>query len=319
MKTKPKKILYEELVNEWLNYKKDYVKESTYSNYALIVYNHLIPDFKDIYLQDINHNLLQQYIIKKLKKGSINKDSSLSQKSVKDIMMVLKNSLRYAMNQELLNTIDLNFNYPKNDKRSKVYILSKTEQKKITQYILKNITPRNIGVLISLYSGLRIGEICALKWTDIDFKNNIIHVNKTLQRVYLKDSNNTITTSIVITSPKTTNSNRDIPMSKDFASIIRPLKLDSKFYILTSTYDCLEPRAYRKHFYSMLRKLKIKTINFHSLRHTFATNCISLGIDYKTVSELLGHSNINITLNLYVHPNLSQKKKCMNTIWKNHY
>lgn len=86
---------------------------------------------------------------------------------------------------------------------------------------------------------------------------------------------------------------------------------------MTSSLECIEPRAYRKNFNTMLKKMKVKQINFHSLRHTFATNCISLGIDYKTVSELLGHSDINITLNLYVHPNLSQKKKCMNLIWKN--
>ena len=98
-------------------------------------------------------------------------------------------------------------------------------------------------------------------------------------------------------------------MNKDFAAIIKPLKTNNKFYILTSSLECIEPRAYRKHFTSMLKKLKIKPINFHSLRHTFATNCINLGIDYKTVSDLLGHSDINVTLNLYVHPNLSQKKE----------
>lgn len=318
MKIRPKRILYKDWAVEWLDYKKDYVKESTYANYSHVIYNHLIPDLGDTYLQSMNHNLLQQYILDKLKSGRVGEKASLSEKSVKDIMVILKSTLRHAMNQNVIDNINLDFTYPKNHKTQKIYILSKREQKKITDYILENLKARNIGILISLYTGMRIGELCALKWSDIDFKNNIIHVNKTLQRIYVKDDTNQTSSKIVITTPKTSTSTRDIPISKDFATIIRPLKENSKFYVLTSSLDCIEPRAYRKHFMLILKRLKIKPINFHSLRHTFATNCISLGIDYKTVSELLGHSDINITLNLYVHPNLSQKKKCMNIIWKNH-
>lgn len=312
-----KKILYRDLATEWLNYKKDYIKESTHANYTTIMYNHLIPDIGDVYLSDINHNFLQQYILDKLKTGRVKSNSPLSEKMVKDIMMILKSSLRYAMNEDMMNQINLSFIYPKSQHKQKLYILSRREQRKITEYVLENPNPRNIGILISLYAGIRIGELCALKWSDLDFKNNIIHINKTLQRIYVKEGDNT-TSKIVISPPKTVHSNREIPMNKDFADIIKPLKINSKYYLLTASMDCIEPRAYRKYFSSVLKKLKIKHINFHSLRHTFATNCINLGIDYKTVSELLGHSDISITLNLYVHPNLSQKKKCMNIIWKNH-
>lgn len=317
MKNKNQKILYKDLAIKWLEQKKYYVKESTFANYSNVIYNHLIPDFNNKYLKDINHDLLQQYILNKLNFGQVGKEKGLSEKSVKDIMMVLKNSLKFAMNQNIMNQINLDFIYPKNYKKPKIYILSKREQKKITEYCLENLNSKKLGILISLYTGMRIGEICALKWSDIDLKNNIIHVNKTLQRIYLKENDKTIS-KIVISEPKTINSNRDIPLNKDFANIIKPLKINSKFYILTSSINCIEPRAYRKNFCTILKKLKIKPINFHSLRHTFATNCISLGIDYKTVSELLGHSDINITLNLYVHPNLSQKKKCMNMLWKQH-
>ena len=288
MKRKPKKILYKDWVVAWLSYKKDYVKESTYANYETIIYNHLIPDLGSTYLKDMNHNLLQQYILDKLRSGRIKRGTALSDKSVKDIMMVLKSTLRYAMNQNVISVIQLDFTYPKCQKTPKMYILSKREQRKITDYIIENLSPRNLGILISLYSGMRIGEICALKWSDIDFKNNIIHVNKTLQRIYVRDGRDETSAKVVITSPKTATSTRDIPMSKEFASIIKPLKINSKFYILTASTECIEPRAYRKHFITFLKQLKMRTINFHSLRHTFATNCISLGIDYKTVSELLG-------------------------------
>ncbi len=317
LKSDNQKIYLKDWAIEWLNYKRDFVKESTYANYANVVYNHLIPDLGNIYLQDITHNELQKYILDKLKSGRVINDRGLSEKTVKDIMMILKSCLKFAMNEEKMSQINLDFIYPKNHKKQKIYVLTKREQRKITEYALNNLNPRNVGILISLYSGIRIGELCALKWSDIDFKNNIIRINKTLQRIYLKNVNG-ITSKVVVSSPKTIHSNRDIPMNRDFAAIIKPLKLNSKCYVLSSTMEGIEPRAYRKYFNTTLKKLKIKPINFHSLRHTFATNCISLGIDYKTVSELLGHSDISITLNLYVHPNLSQKKKCMNMIWKNH-
>ena len=124
VKIKPKKILYKEWATKWLTYKKDYVKESTYANYSNVIYNHLIPDLGDTYLQDINHNLLQQYILDKLKKGRVGENSPLSEKTVKDIMMVLKSSLRYAMNQGVINVINLEFTYPKKQKNQKLYILS---------------------------------------------------------------------------------------------------------------------------------------------------------------------------------------------------
>ena len=318
MKLKTKKILYEDLANEWLKYKKNYVKESTYAAYLNVMHNHLIPDFGNKYLNDITHNLLQEYIITKLKTGKIETNEGLSEKSVKDIMIVLKSSLKYAMNEGMMQQVNLDFVYPKSQKKKRIYIFTKRQQKKITEYAIENLNPTNIGILLSLYTGIRIGELCALKWSDIDFKNNIIHINKTLQRIYTKNENNESEAKIIISTPKTISSNRDIPINKELADLIKPFKTDSRHYILTSSLECTEPRGYRKHFYTMLSRLnlKIKTITFHSLRHTFASNCINLGIDYKTVSELLGHSNINITLNLYVHPNLSQKKKCINSVWK---
>lgn len=319
MKLKTKKILYKELVDDWLKYKKNYIKESTYATYLNIVYNHLIPDLGNINLKDITHNMLQDYILTKLKTGKVESNDGLSEKTVKDIMMVLKGSLKYAMNEGVMSLINLDFTYPKSQHKKRIYIFTKRQQKKITEYAIENLNPVNIGILLSLYSGIRIGELCALKWSDIDFKNHIIHINKTLQRIYIKNNENKVNSKIIISTPKTISSNRDIPINKELADIIKPFKTNNNYYVLTNSLECTEPRGYRKHFYTMLRrlKLKIKTITFHSLRHTFATNCISLGIDYKTVSELLGHSDISITLNLYVHPNLSQKQKCINSVWKN--
>ena len=169
---------------------------------------------------------------------------------------------------------------------------------------------------MALYTGIRIGEICALKWKDINFKNNTIIINKTLQRIYIKEQNKN-TSKIIISSPKTKNGMREIPISKQITKYLLNIKTDDNDYIITGTIKYIEPRSYRTYFNKLLNKLNIRKVNFHVLRNTFATNCIIAGIDCKTVSELLGHSSVNITLNLYVHPKIEEKMKCINIISKN--
>lgn len=315
MFAKKNKILYSDWIYEWLIDKKEYIKESTYANYSNNIFNHIIPKLGNIYIQDLNHKTIQDFLLNLFKSGRKDGSGGLSEKTIKDITIIIKGSLRKAINEEKIRHFELTFNYPKDNKDSKIYILSKHEQNKLTNYVLENLTNRNIGLLISLYSGLRIGELCALQWNDIDFKKNILSVNKTIQRVYIKDKDNNIS-KVIITTPKTKNANREIPINKEFLELLKKIKTKDDDYIITGSSKYLEPRTYRKYFNKVLKQVKIKQFNFHSLRHTFATNCISLGVDYKTVSELLGHANVNITLNLYVHPRLSQKKKCIDMICK---
>lgn len=315
MFAKKSKILYRDWIYEWLIDKKEYIKESTYANYSNNIFNHIIPKLGNIYIQDLNHKIIQDFLLNLFKTGRKDGSGGLSEKTIKDITIIIKGSLRKAINEEKTKHFELTFNYPKDNKDSKIYILSKHEQNKLTNYVLENLINRNIGLLISLYSGLRIGELCGLQWNDIDFKKNILSINKTIQRVYIKDKDNNIS-KVIITTPKTKKANREIPINKKFLKLLKKLKTKDDDYIITGTNKYLEPRTYRKYFNKVLKLLKIKEFNFHSLRHTFATNCISLGVDYKTVSELLGHANVNITLNLYVHPRLSQKKKCIDMICK---
>jgi len=296
--------------------KKDYIKESTYSNYSNIISNHIIPDLGNIKLSNLNNKLIQEYLINKYKTGRLDGNGGLSNKTIRDIIAVVKSSLKYAIKEEMINNINLDFTYPKIRNKDKIYIIPKKDQEKLITYIKRNENTRNLGILLSLYSGIRIGELCALQWRDIDFKNNILHINKTLQRIYIKDNKESIS-KIIITSPKTHNADRDIPLNKEFSEILKKYKTESDNYILSNCDKWIEPRTYRRYFKKCLNKAKVNEINFHGLRHTFATNCIKLGVDYKTVSELLGHANVNITLNLYVHPQMSQKKKCIDLICKN--
>ena len=312
---KIRKILYKDWIYEWLIEKKDYIKESTYANYSNNIFNHIIPKLGNYHLNQINHKIIQDFLLELSKNGRKDNTGGLSEKTIKDITIIVKGSIKKAINENKIKYIELSFNYPKDNKDKSIYILTRHEQNKITNYVLNNCTSKNIGLLISLYSGIRIGELCALQWKDVDFKNNKLTISKTIQRIYIKDKDNNIS-KIIVSTPKTKNANREIPINKDFLEILKKLKSEKDNYVLSNTSKYVEPRTYRKHFNKVLRKLKIKQFNFHSLRHTFATNCISLGCDYKTVSELLGHANVNITLNLYVHPRYSQKKKCIDLISK---
>lgn len=310
-----KKILYKDWIYDWLKEKKDYVKESTYANYSNSIFNHIIPKLGNIYLKDLTHKKIQDFILELSKSGNKNSGIGLSEKFIKDITIIIKGSLKKAINEKQIDYIELSFNYPKSTHNDKLYILTKNEQRKITEYGKNNINNKSLGILISLYTGIRIGELCALKWEDIDFKKSYLHISKTIQRVYIKDKNEN-QSKVIITTPKTKNANRIIPINKEFLDIIKTLRGKDDEYILSGTNNYIEPRTYRKYYEKFLKEVKINHINFHSLRHTFATNCISLGVDYKTVSELLGHATVNITLNLYVHPRLSQKKKCIDLISK---
>lgn len=310
-----KRILYKDWIYEWLIEKREYIKESTYANYSNNIFNHIIPKLGDYSLYEINHKILQNFLLDLFKNGKNNENGGLAEKTIKDISIILKGSLKKAISEGKMKHIELTFYYPKSNIEKNIYILTKKEQNKITDYVINNLSSKNIGLLISLYSGIRIGELCALKWEDIDFKKSLVYINKTMQRIYIKDKNDN-TSKIIITSPKTKNANREIPINKNFLELLKKVKSSKNNYVLTGTEKYLEPRSYRKHFEKVLKELKIKHFNFHSLRHTFATNCISLGVDYKTVSEILGHSNVNITLNLYIHPRLSQKKKCIDLVCK---
>ena len=176
MFAKKNKILYSDWIYEWLIEKKEYIKESTYANYSNNIFNHIIPKLGNIYIQDLNHKIIQDFLLNLFKSGRKDGTGGLSEKTIKDITIIIKGSLRKAINEEKIRHFELSFIYPRDNKDSKIYILSKHEQNKLTNYVLENLTNRNIGLLISLYSGLRIGELCALQWNDIDL--SLIHISE---------------------------------------------------------------------------------------------------------------------------------------------
>ena len=201
-------------------------------------------------------------------------------------------------------------------KKKELEVLSIANQKKIMQYVKENFTFRNLGVYVCLSTGLRIGEICGLKWSDINLSAETISVNRTIERIYIIDEGKRHT-ELIISTPKTQNSIREIPMNRELLKLIRPFKkvMNDDFFVLTNEAKPTEPRTYRNYYKQLLKQLDIPDLKFHGLRHSFATRCIESQCDYKTVSVILGHANISTTLNLYVHPNMEQKKKCINKMF----
>lgn len=303
-----KNTQFKSVVELWQADKQQFVKKSTFAAYSLLIANHLLPAFSetnDIYEEDV-----QQFVFKKLKEG-------LSQKSVKDILIVLKMILRYGAKHNLMEHRQIEIRFPTERERQEVEVLSKTNQRKIMEFVKNNFTFQNLGIYICLSAGLRIGEVCALTWNDIDAEQGVIYVNKTIQRIYLVGEIEK-RTEVIIDTPKSKNSIREIPMTKELLRMIKPLKkvVNSSFFVLTNSAAPTEPRTYRNYYKRLMKQLDIPALKFHGLRHSFATRCIESNCDYKTVSVLLGHSNISTTLNLYVHPNMEQKKRCIEQMLK---
>lgn len=241
----------------------------------------------------------------------------MSVKSVKDILIVLKMVMKFGVKHEWMNYSEWDIKYPTTEKNKELEVLTVAHHKKILDYIRQNFTFRNLGIYISLSTGLHIGEVCALRWSDIDVDSGTISVQRTIERIYIIEGEMKHT-ELVINTPKTKNSCREIPMSKELLALVKPLKkvVNADYYILTNEPLPTEPRTYRNYYKRLMEHLGIPKLKFHGLRHSFATRCIESNCDYKTVSVLLGHSNISTTLNLYVHPNMEQKKRCIAKMFK---
>lgn len=297
-----------EIAVAWKEYKRPYVKQSTMAAYLLILENHLLPAFGE--KDSLPEQSVQSFVLEKIECG-------LSVKSIKDILIVLKMVMKFGVKNEWMNYYEWDIKYPTNSVNKELEVLSVSNHRKILDHIQSHFTFTGLGIYISLSTGLRIGEICALKWNDINITEGTITVSRTIERIYMVEGEKKHT-ELVISSPKTRNSCREIPMSKELLAIVKPLKkiVNDDFYVLTNDEHPTEPRTYRNYYNGLMEKLGIPRLKYHGLRHSFATRCIEAGCDYKTVSVLLGHSNISTTLNLYVHPNMEQKKRCITKMFK---
>ena len=296
---------FAEIAMKWGENIKETIKESTYTNYITKLEKHILPVFGNWNYDKLTKQNFVDFVEKKLK-------SQLSPKYVSDILSVVKSITKYA--RQTFNYADRaeTVTVPKNKKVVERPVLNEYQQNTLTAHLLNFPTLTNVGVLLSLYTGIRIGELCALKWSDIDLEKRILTVNRTMQRI--KDLSGNSKTKIHIGTPKSRSSLRQIPLPDFLVEILREVKTNDDDYLLTGKKLFAEPRTMQYRFAAILKKLKLPKVNFHALRHTFATGCIALGFDVKTLSEILGHSSVEITLNRYVHSSMERKRACMDIL-----
>lgn len=298
-------LTFDAFASLWLQEKKKLVKHSTYCAYLLTVKTHLLPEFSA--KLEVSENDARQFVYSKLALG-------LSRKTVHDILAILRAIIKFAAKHNSISVAEWDIPFPSTTECKSLPVLSVCDQRKLLRHIGASPSSKNIGILLSLCTGMRIGEVCALRWSDIDLTHRIITVSHTTGRIYNADAHKT---ERLMTSPKTRNSNREIPMAPLLYEALCIIKKSAKAdFVVSDNETATDPRTYRDYFSRLLKRLGIPHIVFHGLRHTFATRCIESGCDYKTVSVILGHSNIATTLNLYVHPNLEQKKKCIDRMTK---
>lgn len=290
------------LFDEWLSAVKLRVKPSTYANYHMKIDKHILPVFGGLRYDTLTVQMLHTFIDGKLSSG-------LSPKYVSDIIVVFKSMAKYIARVHGVRNILSDVVLPKFTHEEKE-LLTSIQQQKLCKYLLSNLNTTSLCVLLSFYTGLRVGEVCGLMWSDIDFDKSLLTVRRTVQRIRANNSG----TRLIVDTPKSRSSKRYIPIPAFIMKILRVFRSNDNHYILSDSIRVIEPRTLQNRFKSILKKVELPLVTFHSLRHMFATNCLQAGFDIKTLSEILGHANVQTTLNRYVHSSMERKAYCMSLI-----
>lgn len=313
LKTEPSLTVsteFGEIARNWLFNTRPRVKESTYSRYQRIILVNFSKYLK-YPLDQLTTQEIENFINTLLLHGRQDGTGGLSPKTVHDIFVVLRSIFTYAKQRNYKISCDLSL-IKINKTKKDIKVLTKHDQKQLNHFLFCNMDYEKLGIALCLYTGIRIGELCALQWKNINFKENTLKVESTLQRIQNPNSNCVTKTKIIISEPKSKSSIREIPLPDFLVTILNTMKCSPDSFVLTgSQKHFLEPRNMQYYFSKVLENCKIDPINFHALRHTFATRSIELGFELKSLSEILGHTNINITLEKYVHSSFELKKENM--------
>lgn len=307
-------VLYSEVLDAWLQSTRINIKESTYARYSHLIDTHIRSQLGKYQISKISTQLIEGFIENLLSCGRVDNNGGLSAKTVTDILTIVKSTIDYARYNNLVVSCNLSkLTIKKKDKEMRV--LCQSEQDALIRVLIADMDLYKFGVLLSLYTGIRIGELCALQWEDLSITNSTLKVRKTMQRIQETNIGASSKTKIIITEPKSDCSIRDIPLPSFLVEIARQFRDHPKAYILSGERGkYIEPRTMQNRFKTYVKESGISDANFHSLRHTFATRCVEVGFELKSLSEVLGHSNVNITLNRYVHSSFELKYSNMNKL-----
>ncbi len=299
--TQPENLMFSELAAGWLGEVRQTRKASTYVKYSMVYRVHLEPVLREVKasgIQDALDALGREKIF-----------DHLSESIRKSICCVLNQIVKFASRQHQITMLTIpvwdKLVFPEKKGNKPVEVLSWKEQAGLLPILFQKMDKAEMAVLLCLHTGLRLGELCALKWKDIDFGNRMVSVNQTVQRLYREGGKTK--TVLLETEPKSEYSRREIPLPVMILELFEKIRHEGNYVF--GKDKPMEPRTLQNHFKRLLKKAGLKHKNFHALRHTFATNCIESGADIKSLSEILGHSDVQISLNRYVHPSMDSKRK----------
>lgn len=304
---------FRQLALEWMTSRRGMVKESTFAVYTNILNRHLLPDLGNLPLTLLTSEHMEDFLNSKRKNGRLDKQGGLSAKSVADIRAILKMILDYGQTHGFpgLNTVRMQVHLVR---QKPIRVLSVQEQQQLERILFENPSFTCLGILISLYAGLRIGEVCALQWRDIHFSEGTVSVSKTVLRIQNPEPNAATRTHLLIEKPKTPCSNRVIPLPGFILRHLTIRRQPDPVFLLSGTSSFVEPRTYQNRYKQILHCAGLPDYNYHCLRHTFATRCVENGVDIKSLSEIMGHSSVTITMQRYVHPSMELKREQINKL-----
>lgn len=316
-RTHTKNITMDELFEEWLKVTRYTVKESTFALYETMIRKHLAPELGRFRLRHLTTEAIQGFSVTKMKEG-------FSPRTIRCMLILLKNVLSYGEQMGYLSLREIQIRYPKIAEQP-MHILTDRQLQQLVTWLEDHISQFNLGILLSIYSGMRVGELCGLQWGDVDFEKGVIHISKTVSRIKNIDfaaagrgrksrKEKQTKTVVVVTAPKSASSVRDIPVPDFLLERLLKYRGEEDTFLLTGNHLGMEPRNVQRRFQTILKHCELPDINIHSLRHAFASRCTEMGFDYKALSEILGHSSVKITMDIYVHSSMKQKKNYINQL-----
>jgi len=307
------KMNLEQLIYSWLAFMQDNIKESTRAKYIFLIEKHICPEIGHITLENLTTQMIDNFTKEKLRNGRLDNEKGLSPKTVSSILSIIKSSVNYGRERLEGCPLNVSVHYPRQI-LPETQILTIREQKTLENYICQNTNYVHIGIMLTLYTGMRIGEICALRWGDINLADGTVSISRTILRIQNTSDSSANKTKIVVGRPKTDCSNRTIPLPAFLIDYLSEFRESDERYILTGAPVYLEPRGYYAKYKRVMKKNGLEKYTYHALRHTFATRCVENGFDIKSLSEILGHSDVATTLQRYVHPSMSLKKQHMDKL-----
>lgn len=302
-------LVFKDILDAWQDSNRVRLKEASISRYQNLIDTHILPELGSRRMSQLTATTINRFLATKLEKGRLDGTGGLSPSYVRSMTLIISSAICYGASEHLCSPLSTPITKPVPPQKE-LSILSVEKQDILEQELLDGINEEKLLIYITLYTGLRIGEACALRWEDINLDAKVLYVRQTVSRVWYRE-NSKKRSRLTIGSPKTKSSLRHIPICSKLYSVLSSFPYRKRHgYVLPNIKDggFVSPRTFEYRFKKILAKCNLEPVNYHTLRHTFATRCIERGVDIKSLSEVLGHADASITLNTYVHSSMELKR-----------